>query len=178
MRPKPIICSSDIIMEPFESKHMVEMIALHGNQEAMARTHYGPETKDQARLTLGKYLQTWEQKSWGIWVLKSGPEGKVIGECGLRMDPDGRGALIRFVILKPYRGRGLATICSQKMLDYTFRHTDLGSVTGVSKQDNLASVKVLEKIGMKRDREHNEGGKALWIFSCTSKEWLASKRTY
>lgn len=178
MRPDPINCSDTIIMEPFGSKHMADMIVLHGNQEAMARTHYGVESEDQARCTLEKYLQTWEQENWGIWVLKNALEDKVIGECGLRMHPDGMGAAIRFIILKPYRGQGLATICSQKMLEYTFRHTSLESVIGISKQDNLASVKVMEKIGMKRDRELIEDGKALWIFSCTSKEWLAGKRTY
>lgn len=159
-------------MEPFEARHMAGMIALHGNYEAMARTQYGRESEDQARSTLTKYLQTWAQENWGTWVIRKGPEGEIIGECGLRKKCGPQPVSLRFVLLKSFRGKGLATLCAQKILTHSFQNSRLESIIGVTRKNNPASRKVMEKIGMKFIRETTEEGQDLLIFRCTSKQWL------
>lgn len=73
---------------------------------------------------------------------------QLIGLCGLNPyktdEPE-----IEFKLGVPYWGRGYATELGRKMIKEAFASTAIKGIYGMAQPENIASRKVLEKIGMK-----------------------------
>ena len=90
---------------------------------------------------------------WAI-VLRDG--GTVVGFCGFFVRPV-KGTTMGYGIVPEYRDRGLATEAASAVLDWAERH-DVDVYSSV-RPPNPASVRVLEKIGMRLvDSHHDEDG--------------------
>lgn len=72
---------------------------------------------------------------------------QLIGLCGLNPykvnEPE-----IEFKIGVPYWSRGYATELGKNIIKAAFATTDINGIYGMAQQENIASRKVLEKIGM------------------------------
>jgi RimJ/RimL family protein N-acetyltransferase len=82
---------------------------------------------------------------WAI-VLREG--GVIVGYCGFFVRPV-KGTTMGYAILPEYRGRGYATEAAAAVLDWAGRHQI--DVYASVRPPNPASVRVLEKIGMRLD---------------------------
>ena len=72
-----------------------------------------------------------------------------IGYCGLRPLPGEAGTLELMYALRPrFWGQGLATEAALALLDWGFRHLAIDSVIGMARQQNGASCRVMQKLGM------------------------------
>jgi len=74
-------------------------------------------------------------------------EHSIIGWCGL----DGKTAdklHIFFLIDKDYRNKGYATQCANRLLSYAFNDAHVPFVNGSCDKNNIASFKVMVKVGM------------------------------
>lgn len=71
-----------------------------------------------------------------------------LGWCGLRYDENRMEYDIGFRFYKNYWNRGFATETAKKCLEYYFEKFKMPKIVGKAMQDNIASIKVLEKIGM------------------------------
>jgi ribosomal-protein-alanine N-acetyltransferase len=78
----------------------------------------------------------------------------LIGYCGLG-NPEFNAKLVEvfYSVDCPYWGRGYATETAQALLNYGFRELKLDKIVGFAEKENLASIRVLEKIGLKRNGE-------------------------
>lgn len=72
---------------------------------------------------------------------------QLVGLCGLNPYKAGEPE-IEFKLGVPYWGRGYATELGQEIIRSAFAATDLKGIYGMAQPDNIASRKVLEKIGM------------------------------
>jgi RimJ/RimL family protein N-acetyltransferase len=66
--------------------------------------------------------------------------------------PRGTEGLIGFIVEPSYAGRGYATSIASGLLAAAFDHLYLRRVTAGCFADNLASARVLEKVGMRREQ--------------------------
>jgi [ribosomal protein S5]-alanine N-acetyltransferase len=90
---------------------------------------------------------------WAI-VLRDG--GAVAGFCGFFVRPV-KGITMGYGIVPEYRGRGLATEAAAAVLDWAERH-GVEAYASI-RPPNPASVRVLEKVGMRLvDSYHDEDG--------------------
>lgn len=90
--------------------------------------------------------------------------GEFIGWCGLDHRDTTKPDPALFYLLKAaYWGQGLATEAARALLGYVFGPMDLPSVHGGAAPENLASKRVMEKIGMKYLGTDEEGGYAFRI---------------
>ena len=71
-----------------------------------------------------------------------------MGFCGLRHLDGGPEVEILYGIQPPEWGRGFATEIAQAVLRYGFETAGLARVWGVADRENVASRRVLEKVGM------------------------------
>lgn len=80
------------------------------------------------------------------------------GSCGFvgRPSPGGE-AEIGYAVLPAFRGRGYATGAAAALVEWAFAHTGVVCVTAQADPANLASVRVLEKVGFVPDGEGDEG---------------------
>ena len=85
----------------------------------------------------------------GIIVHKA--DQQVIGDIGFKGGPDEHGMIeIGYSILPEYRGAGYATEMARGLINWVFQNLSIARITAECLDDNIGSVKVLEKIGMQR----------------------------
>ena len=75
----------------------------------------------------------------------------VIGDIGFKGGPDEHGMVeIGYSIIPEYRGHGYATEMALGLVNWAFTTQNIRQVTAECLEDNSGSIRVLEKIGMRR----------------------------
>jgi ribosomal-protein-alanine N-acetyltransferase len=97
-------------------------------------------------------LGPWEEHGFGPWIVVHRADGRVIGHCGLRHWDELSGVEVFYALARSYWGAGLATEGARASLRFGFEHLGLERIVAAAKADNLASRRVLEKIGMTFER--------------------------
>ena len=98
------------------------------------------------------------RKEMGLLATVFKADGRYIGRTGLypHRTEDGvivpREAILAFYLARPYWGRGIATEAGRAFLEYGFRDLGLVKIHAGMNQANLASVRVIEKLGFTRVR--------------------------
>jgi [ribosomal protein S5]-alanine N-acetyltransferase len=85
----------------------------------------------------------------GRWALLLKENGEFIGWCGLKYRPELDEIDLGYRFKKKFWGKGYATEAAKASIDYGFGKLNLKTITGRALPGNDASVKVLEKCGMK-----------------------------
>ena len=91
----------------------------------------------------------------GLWATIHKETNKFIGRCGLLpWTIDGQSEVeVAYLISKAYWGQGLGTEAAQAILDYGFEKLALSRLVCLIDEENLAAIKVAEKIGMTYEKE-------------------------
>jgi RimJ/RimL family protein N-acetyltransferase len=91
----------------------------------------------------------------GLWATIHKETGKFIGRCGLLpWTIDGQDEIeVAYMISKAFWGQGLGSEAAQAILDYGFENLNFTRLICLIDKDNLASIKVAEKIGMAFEKE-------------------------
>ncbi len=75
----------------------------------------------------------------------------LIGGCDFMSLPDAEGTVeIGYGLQPGYRGQGYATEAVQAMVDWAFNQPGVQRIVAGCAEDNIASARVLDKMGMKR----------------------------
>ncbi len=77
-------------------------------------------------------------------------DGTLIGETGFDGPPDGSGTVeVGYSIVPNYRGRGFASEATRVLIERAFERSGIRRITAKCLNDNVASLKKLEKLGMR-----------------------------
>jgi RimJ/RimL family protein N-acetyltransferase len=90
-----------------------------------------------------------------LWATVYKPEGVYIGYCGIYPHFGEHGPIpgegtLAFYLARPYWGRGLATEAGDAFLQFGWNELGLKRIVASVEIGNDASVRVLEKLGLKR----------------------------
>src|SRR4028118_2227549 len=103
----------------------------------------------RARAAMREAVEVFGRHGFGLWISERRQGGgDPIGFCRLRHLHAGPEVEILYGISSPEWGRGFATEVALAVLRYGFERAGLTRVLGVADAGNLASCRVLEKIGM------------------------------
>ena len=97
------------------------------------------------------------------------------------INPRNRSAEFGYTVNPKFRNRGIGTNMLIAAINYLFSTTELNKLYCQTAAFNIASVKLLEKLGFQRDgilREHHELDGNMWddyIYSILCNEWKKSK---
>ena len=91
----------------------------------------------------------------GLWATIHKETGRFIGRCGLLpWVIDGQAEVeVAYLIGKAYWGQGLGMEAARAVLAYGFEKLNLSSLICLIEKENLPSIRVAEKIGMKFEKE-------------------------
>lgn len=99
-----------------------------------------------------------------------------IGWCGLDHVKRTRPYPELFYLLKRrHWGQGLATEAARAVVTYAFEELGLTAVRGSTDAENLASQRVMEKIGMRATGRTDDGG---YAFLLTHEDFAANQHTF
>ena len=87
---------------------------------------------------------------WGRLIIHAAHR-TIIGDIGFQEPPDDKGTVeMGYSIVPSHRQRGYATEAGRAIIAWVFSRPEVKRVIANCLQDNHASIRVLEKLGMKR----------------------------
>lgn len=153
-----------------------------GDPEVARYEYWDPYTLEKLRVEFREVAEV-PPASIGVWNLHGvvlRETGAIVGCVLVRMqDEVHRQAEIGFHFHKMYWGRGLATEAAKGLITFGFDTMRAHRIFGIADARNAASVRVMEKLGMRREAEHRENTfvKGEWcdevVYAVLEQEWRA-----
>lgn len=129
-------------------------------------------TMDQCADVIASSIEDFSHSGYGHWVIKLRGQSDLIGWCGFRQFEEGSKTEILYGILPELWGQGLAVEASRAILQYGFNKLGLEKIYAGTDPPNLASIRVMEKLGMRFDERKNTNGLEAIYYVLTKAEFL------
>ena len=151
-----------IILRNFIENDCEAVFAFSSNKEVQKYTGDAIlESLNQAKEIISNvWFSDYKKYGYGRWAVVYKPKNKVIGFAGLKYLPEINETDIGYRFLPEYWGKGVATEVSKKIIEYGFDVLKLEKIIGIAMPENIASSKVLEKVGLDfhKFEPYDEGG--------------------
>jgi [ribosomal protein S5]-alanine N-acetyltransferase len=145
----PQIETSRLWLRPLALTDLDDLASIYSDSEVMKyRVQSEPAYKEQTLLNLESYLLHWRQYGFGRWATIYKASQQFIGHCGLEHVASLNEIELNYLIAREYWGQGLATEAAMALLRYGWETLQLKRLVAISKPENFASRRVMEKIGM------------------------------
>lgn len=154
-------------LEPFAGRHLDGLLAMNQRPEVMRYLGGVPESRDQVAASIARVQRVWAILGASWWAFVEVNSDQVVGagciqycrreaelpanletlrsnpvEIGWRLHPD-------------HWGQGLATEAAERMASFAFHSLNAQELIAVRHPDNLASGRVMDRLGMRyRGLEH------------------------
>jgi ribosomal-protein-alanine N-acetyltransferase len=148
-----------LLLRSFERGDIPAIVRLAGTREIAATTLHIPHPYDSAVAEdfIARMDAECRQGNAAVFAVTSSSSGELCGACGLHVASAQQRAELGYWIGVPYWGRGLATEAAHAVVEFGFNTLGLHRIHASHFAGNIASGRVLEKIGMRhegRSREH------------------------
>jgi RimJ/RimL family protein N-acetyltransferase len=174
MRPR-------VRLRPFVDADLGDMAAYRGDPEVCHFLPFDPQTPDDIRARIGHLLggTSLEGERGGVvLVIERTDDGAVIGDLVLfHLDGATGTAEIGWVVSPAASRRGLATDAVRALIDTAFDVYGLRRLVARIDADNVRSLALAERVGMRREAHlvENEWFKGRWSdevdYAVLSREW-------
>jgi len=119
----------------------------------MMRYFGGPYLRAQTETWLEWHVAMWEQEGYSHWAAELKEDGTFVGWIGLTKVWDPEDLLLAtevgWFVDRRHWGEGLATEGGRRSLGFGFKELSLGRIIARYNPENLASGRVMEKLGMR-----------------------------
>ncbi|MFD3449879.1 GNAT family N-acetyltransferase [Microbacteriaceae bacterium 4G12] len=114
------------------------------------------EAGDHVFMYLEKLRKNPDLLGWGVWYVVERATNKVVGDMGFKgkLDED-RTVEVGYGILSFAQGKGYATESVQTLIEWALLDECVDTIVAECLETNAPSIRVLEKVGMKRIDEQN-----------------------
>ena len=114
-------------------------------------SHMGRGTRDvaESRTRVAELIAHQRRHGFGKWATVERATGDLIGYCGIEVYENGPDVELGFSFARSAWGRGYATEAARAWLEHGFTALGFTRVLALVQPANVASIRVLEKIGMK-----------------------------
>lgn len=110
-------------------------------------------TREEAERSLDSILDHWVKHGFGIWAMTDKEKRVLLGRCGLNLIVETSEVELDFVVARDCWGRGYVTEAATAALEFGFGILKLDRIIALSKPENTASRRVIEKMGMMYRKE-------------------------
>ncbi|HEY6074399.1 MAG TPA: GNAT family N-acetyltransferase [Anaerolineales bacterium] len=161
MAPKSLdrFSTARLLAERLTALHLPNLRQMDQNELFMA--HLGG-VRDEAgtRAYFNMNVAHWEEHGFGLWMLRDGQDGTVIGRAVLRhLDVDGADEVeVGYGFLPEFWGQGLATEVARACVGIGLERVALSSVVAITLPTNVASRRVMEKARLTYERKISHQG--------------------
>lgn len=105
------------------------------------------QTMEEAKADLEKRIRLSDDKM-GYWIVERKADHQFIGWMALKKLDNTTEIEIGYRFLEEMWGRGYATEASKRLLIYAFEELKLEQIVAIALEENRASTRVMEKLGM------------------------------
>ncbi|MEO6254624.1 MAG: GNAT family N-acetyltransferase [Ferruginibacter sp.] len=138
-----------LILRRFTEADAPLILKLNSDPEIVKYVHETIlQTEAHAKQILLDIILPQYKNNLGRWAIHTKDNMDFIGWCGLKYRPELDEIDLGYRLMQNAWGKGFATESAQYTLDHGFKALDLKLITGRAHIENIASINVLEKIGM------------------------------
>jgi ribosomal-protein-alanine N-acetyltransferase len=138
-------------LRPLLLADLDDLYELYGDPELMQYITGQPRSYEATRRRLLNHIADHDRYGFGLCAAIFKATGEMIGRCGLEPveRPTGLEGDMAWLFKRTYWGRGLATEFGRAMIAYAFDRLPLVRIFATADHQNLASIRVMQKLGMR-----------------------------
>lgn len=161
----PTVKTDRLVLRPF-TDHDAEELHRILAQEGVLRYFPTPDPPplDRVQKLVAKQLEHWEEHGFGWWAVELKSDDGIIGWNGLQYLTETEEVEIAYLLAKTHWGKGLATEGAREGLKYGFEILGLERIIGLVHPENIASQRVLEKLGLTFNNEAEYFGMSVYRY--------------
>lgn len=147
-----------LLLRRFTPEDAAENFRIYTDPENMRFMGRQPDSIEFERYHIHKHIANYyDTHEFGLWAAVLKEDGRLIGRCGLLYQPvEGTQEVeVSYLIDRPYWGRGLATEAARAVVKLGFERYGFLRIVALINPENVGSVRVAEKVGLKYERDVN-----------------------
>ena len=155
-----------LVLRPPEPHDFDAFFELHEDPEVLRHIPSSARgNRVAAWRTFAQVLGHWQIRGYGQWTVIEKASGEVIGRVGLWF-PDGAPAIeLGWIIRRSRWNNGFATEAAQAAGRYGLETVGARRLVSIIQPDNLASIRVAEKIGERLERTDVQNGATVLVYA-------------
>jgi RimJ/RimL family protein N-acetyltransferase len=183
--PEWPIATERLLLRPFELGDLDALYEMQSDEGIVRYLYVGTRTREEVRNALAERIAGAAVKGEGEWLSAAvtlRETGELVGDVSLHwVSVLHRQGEVGFIIHAAHQGRGYAVEASCPLFAFAFQTLGLHRVIGRAEARNVASARVLEKLGMRREAHliENEWVKDEWqselVYAILASEWAATR---
>lgn len=144
-----------LVLREFEPKDVCQLAPILANPQVMEFSPNGILSVEQTRIKINGFIASYEKHGFGKWAIVLKECNKLIGYCGIAVEQVDNvyESEIGYRLAPEFWGKGLATEAASAAIQQGFERFKLPYILGIVEPANTASVRVLEKLGMRYERK-------------------------
>jgi RimJ/RimL family protein N-acetyltransferase len=172
-----------LVLRPFGSGDLDALFSYRSRADVAQYLMWEPEDHEQVEASLDRKLLSTRFDAEGdvlALAIELRATGDLIGDVILAfVSQEHRVAEIGYIVHPDHHGHGYATEACRAILRLAFEELGIHRVIGSLEAGNVASARVLEKLGMRREAHfvENEFVKGEWqselVYAILEREWLS-----
>ena len=162
-----IIETARLLLRPMEAGDCLDLLMTFGDPKVMAAFGVEPFREPEMKRWIARNLEHQTRHGYGLFSVIHKVDRALIGDCGLEhREIEGAGEVeLGYDIRSAYWNRGLATEAASAVRDDAFQRLEQPRLVSLIRLGNGASVRVAEKIGMRRSAEVLQGETRYWVYA-------------
>lgn len=135
----------------------------------------GPKRQNAEALAIRMkfYMDCYERFGAGMCPMIWKETGEIIGTAGLQPLEDTGEIEVGYSIIKKFWGLGIGTEAAKGWMEYGFNTMGLERIVAVAVVENKASRHILEKLGMKFEKDEDHYGEVCAFYGISKPEFFA-----
>jgi RimJ/RimL family protein N-acetyltransferase len=165
----PTIETERLVLRGWTEADLDPLAAMYA-QERVVRYLGNAETatRDETWRAIAMMLGHWELRGYGPWAVEERMTGSFVGRIGL-FNPEGwPGLEVGWVLAPDHWGKGYATEGARATLDWAFGTLDVDHVISLIHPENVASIRVAERVGETSEGTTDFRGHELLVYGISA----------
>jgi RimJ/RimL family protein N-acetyltransferase len=163
-----------LILRPVERTDAEDLHAVYSDPSTFE--YLGAEPSESLEDTLeviARVEARLRERGLALAAVVERASGRVIGDCGLQHLENGEQVEVGYRMGREHRGRGFTTEAARAWLTYGLDALGLERIVAVARPENVASTRVMEKIGMTLVGPGHHYGADTVLYAITREEFAA-----
>ena len=171
--------TSRLVAQPISAADFPDIHRLHSDPKVMKTLSADgkPLSEEATREHIRQTVEHWEQHGFGLWAFRRKTDGHFIGRGGLKIyQIEGKDVIgLAYAVLSDYWNQGFATEMGHASLEVGFGRLGLPEIASWTLPINLASQRVMEKLGFRYERDFEFAGLRHRLYRISAGEWPLQK---
>jgi len=172
MDPLIILKTDRVVLTPWQTDNWLALHRIASDPEVMRHITGGKAWSDaQTQEFLARQMRHFTERGFCLWKLQLNGDDEAVGLCGIQPLEGTSDIEIGWWLARRHWGEGIATEAARAAMRDAFTRVGLDRLVAIARAENAASLRIMEKLGMKYEREHVHRGIPVVMFGIARADW-------